>query len=155
VNLKLNRWTGSNFQHSFGGKPIVSYDGKAMFAELAIVQIVQRAGWSSRWVETYGSNNKEPVFLIDWLDAPLTEQISQPLDSAFHQERLAKIAAQNGNSYNGCWDVLAWSGERTLFIETKQYKKDTIRDSQIKWSLAGLKTGLEPTNFLIAQWDFN
>ncbi len=155
LDLKFDRWVGDKIQNTFGGKPIVNYEGKAMFAELAIMNMVLKAGWSSRWVETYGSSRSGPLYFTEWLDAPLKSQIVRPLDDVFQLELLAKIAFVNENSFKGCWDVLAWSGERTLFIESKHYKKDSIRDSQIKWLLAGLSAGLKPTNFMVAEWDFD
>jgi hypothetical protein len=155
LHLKFDHWAGEKIQNTFGGKPIINYEGKPMFAELAIMNMVLKAGWSSRWVEAYGSGKVGPLYFSEWVDAPLKKQIVRPLDSEFHLRLLARIASANRNSYKGCWDVLAWSGEKTLFIESKHYKKDSIRDSQIRWLLAGLSAGLKPTNFLIAQWDFD
>jgi hypothetical protein len=155
INLVFSRWRGEPIQYTFGGKPIIDYEGKAMFVELAIMNMAIRNGWSARWVETYGSKSIEPFYFTDWLDAPLRQQGSQPLDSSYHRDLLAKIASQNGGVYLGCWDILAWREQRTLFIESKQYKKDKIRDSQVKWLTSALSVGLEPHNFLIAQWSFD
>lgn len=53
VNVIFNQWNGKKIQNTFGVKPVVDYEGKPMFAELAIMQMVIRGGWSSRWVEVY------------------------------------------------------------------------------------------------------
>jgi hypothetical protein len=67
---------------------------------------------------------------------------------------LENIATQNGNSYSGCWDVLAWKADKVLFAESKRVKKDSIRSTQTKWLESALKCGLSEKNFLVVQWDF-
>ena len=63
------------------------------------------------------------------------------------------IAKVNGNSYAGCWDVLAWKNDKVIFAESKRTKKDKISATLINWLSAGLNYGLNPGNFLIVQWD--
>jgi hypothetical protein len=70
------------------------------------------------------------------------------------RDLLARIVKGDDNSYSGCWDVLAWKGERTLFIEAKHVNKDHIRFTQLKWRWAGLRAGLTPESFVVAQWEF-
>lgn len=167
VNLTFNRWIGRHVYNTFGCKPVIEYDGRWMFAELAIMKMVEKAGWSARWVEVYYLTKKEPYYLIDWNDA-LTgfHQTSVPPDSPFHIELMSKINKNSAivnaktvkkkiNPYSGCWDVLAWNKEgRTLFIESKHSKKDKIQDGQTRWLEAGLMTGLHEDNFLIVEWKF-
>lgn len=91
-NLTFNRWTGRHVYNTFGCKPIVEYDGSWMFAELAIMKMVVKAGWSARWVEVYYLKKKEPYYPVDWNDTPSGfHQISVPLDSPFHIDPMSKI----------------------------------------------------------------
>lgn len=76
INLTFNRWKGKTIQNTFGGKPIVEYQGSAIFAELALTRMAINDGWSARWVETFGSRGTMPYYFTDWLDAPLKLQIS-------------------------------------------------------------------------------
>jgi len=62
---------------------------------------------------------------------------------------------RNHNVYSGCWDVLAWKGDRTLFIEAKHAKKDHIRATQLEWRWAALRAGLKSDDFVVAQWEFD
>lgn len=67
---------------------------------------------------------------------------------------LAGIAETNGNSYKGCWDVLVWNGERTVFYELKRSKKDRIKATQLRWLRAALEVGLALEDFVIVEWDY-
>lgn len=165
VNLTFNIWKGESVRNTFGGKPIVEFDGKPMFAELAIQRMAVKGGWSARWVEVYYLKNNEPYYLTEWQDLPGPgfKQVTQPLESPFHQSLLstinehsksinATLGKRKISPYSGCWDVLAWKGEKTLFLESKHSKKDRIGDNQRRWLAAGLAAGLKPHNFLMVEW---
>lgn len=93
VNLAFKPWTGPKLQSTFGGKPIVEYRGKPMFAELAIVNKIIEAGWSARWVARSGSIDNGLHYLVDWLDVPFKHQTRRPLDNIKHQEVIPILAA--------------------------------------------------------------
>jgi hypothetical protein len=152
--LTFKRWQGAPIGNTLGGKPLVNYEGKPMFAELAIQRTAVKEGWSARWVQTYGSRRTLPYFFTDWGDLPLSLQVVSPLDNAYCEAILATIAESNGGSYSGCWDVVAWKAKSVLFLESKRHKHDRIRDTQLKWMRAALAVGLTTENFLIVQWEF-
>lgn len=91
VSLKLRRWNGPSLQHGFGNKPLVELDATGMFAELAIQRMAEAAGWSARWVCTFGSKAEGPRYLRSGSDARLDDQWSVPLD-AERDVLLARIA---------------------------------------------------------------
>jgi hypothetical protein len=153
VSLTFTPWTESRLEHGFGNKPLVNHRGEGMFAELAICCIAKKADWDARWVCTYGARRDGPRYLTSWSDVSLDEQQEVPLDQ-YQDALLAKIATENHGSYSGCWDVLAWKGERTLFIEAKHDGKDHIRTTQLQWRWAALRAGLTPESFVVAQWEF-
>jgi hypothetical protein len=70
-------------------------------------------------------------------------------------ELLSRIAAVNGGNHAGVWDVVAWSGQRTVFVESKRANKDAIRPTQTRWLAAALKAGLGADDFLVAEWHFD
>jgi hypothetical protein len=70
-------------------------------------------------------------------------------------ELLSRIAAVNGGNHAGVWDVVAWSGQRTVFVESKRANKDAIRPTQTRWLTAALKAGLGAEDFLVAEWHFD
>jgi len=46
-------WTGKKV-FDFGRKPLLDYDGEVCFAELLILRLLFKSGWSGVWVEAYG-----------------------------------------------------------------------------------------------------
>lgn len=150
----LVKWTGEKLNNTFGGKPVVDVNGSPAFAELAIVDLLAKSGYSVRWAETYARGGKIPAFLVHWEDRPYKEQIGKPITEQWVLDTLLGIASLNEGSYSGCWDVVAWKNERLLFAESKRNGRDRIRPSQISWLDASLRYGLKPENFVIVQWDF-
>ena len=45
---------------TFGGKPVLSFGGRPMFAELVVLNMFLDAGWQGRWVETYAAKASGP-----------------------------------------------------------------------------------------------
>ena len=62
--------------------------------------------------------------------------------------RLRTIAAANGGTYGGCWDVVAWTrdaagGHRLVFAESKRKGSDRIRPTQLRWHQAALACDID------------
>lgn len=66
--LSFERWDGAPVKETFGGKPIISVDGKPIFAEKATMTYFFKAGWQSRWMETYGRSSKFPLCISEGKD---------------------------------------------------------------------------------------
>ncbi len=145
---------GQPLQHTFGNKPLVDFAGRPVFAELCLYELFRLSGWDARWVETYGAPATGPYLFTGWLDAPLKQQQYQPHTAAWVAELLASIAVHNNGRYGGCWDVVGWHGETVVFAELKRFRKDRVQATQLAWSEAGLKAGLQPEIFLFVGWDF-
>lgn len=160
VNLVFKRWNGKPIRDDFGGRQAVDYEGRPVFAEIAMVQMAVKAGWSAFWQQAYPIRQSGPYYYADWKeDAVRKDQTAAgSLDSPYHQDLQASIARYNSNSFRGCWDIIAWNGEgrRTLYIKSKHFGKDSIRDSQVRWFSACLSAGLKKReNFLVVQWRFD
>jgi len=54
--------------------------------------------------------------------------------------------------FGGCWDVVVWRGDATLFLELKRQKKDAIQNTQVEWLSAALESGLTADNFALVEW---
>ena len=159
INLVFKRWRGKPIKDDFGGKPVVDCEGRPMFAEIAIVRMAVKAGWSAFWQQAYPRRQNGPQYYADWKEDAVrkNQATTSSLNSSYHQDLQTRIARYNSNSYRGCWDIIAWNGEgsRTLYIETKQFKTDSIRDNQVRWFSACLSAGLKKReNFLIVKWQF-
>jgi hypothetical protein len=152
--ITLKQWEGLPIANTFGGKPLVDFDGVPMFAELAIMKLFKISGWQARGIETYGARATLPYHFSNWIDGKLTEQ---PIDMILEESVLNilnEISLLNRNTYSGCWDVVGWHNGKVLFAESKRTKKDQLRSTQHNWFAAGLSYGLSISNFLIVQWDF-
>ena len=76
-----------------------------------------------------------------------------PIADAEGSNLLERMAAANGNTYAGCWDVVAWHGDRVIFMELKRRRKDRVQETQPAWVEAGLKIGVGVENFLLVEWE--
>ncbi len=156
TTLTLHKWTGLRIKDDFNRKGLIDFKGVPLFAELVVQRMAEAAGWSARWVEPYAAAPMNPYIMIDWNgDASIGGQVRVAIDDADAEKTLARIAERNGNSYAGCWDVVAWRRTRIIFVELKWTKHDFIKPTQRTWLKHGLETGLSLDNFLIAQWDYS
>lgn len=138
--------------HTFGGKDLLLVDGHAQFAEVAILRCFEEAGWEGRWVETYGRRKLSPGLWRAWQPEGPHAQVEVPITEPWVNERLHDIAAANGHTFAGCWDVVAWREGRLIFAESKKQRKDRIRGTQVRWLEAALRCGLKPEDFLVVEW---
>ena len=158
VELLLRPWVGPLIADTYNGKPLLDVTGRPLFAELAVYELLRLSGWEARWVETYGAPAANPRCYTTWRpDLTAAERRQQPHQLAADcplPPALAQVAAANGHSYAGCWDVLGWHRETVIFAELKRRKKDRLQATQPRWLAAGLQAGLSPENFLLVEWDF-
>lgn len=145
-SLTFPKWSGELPKFDFGKKPIVNYKGKAVFAELAILEILIDSGWNGVWVETYGG--------IHFLkDMPTSWKLSQhnisiPLD----KETLLKNIWKTGKT-TACFDVFAWKGNEILFCEGKHKGKDRLTKAQTKFIEGALACGVPAQSLMIVEWE--
>jgi hypothetical protein len=152
-NVSFGNWIGKPIQNTFGRKTLLKVDNKPSFAELAIVDLFEKEGWEAHWICTYGRVKQNPLFLKEWKDDNLKNQENSPIKKIWVLDLLNKMASLNGYSFSECWDVVAWKDNNIVFAESKRQKKDSIRQTQIKWLEAGLKNGLPEESFLVVEWD--
>jgi hypothetical protein len=143
-------WIGPSLQRTFNRKPIVQFDGRPMFAELAIRQLAEDAGWHARWVRPHGARASYHDL---WIDTPGV-QPKACIDDEPTRETLERIAARNNGLFTGCWDVFAWKGDQRLFMEAKHAAKDHLQKSQNGWLKAALDEGLDVDDFVVVEWSF-
>lgn len=153
-NVTFPKWAGKPLMNDFGRKGVVEFDGKPMFAELAIAAMLRQEGCSARWAETYGRSGKVPIFIDEWDERGYKYQINKLIAEVWVIDALSEIARLNNNSYSGCWDVVAWRDGKLLFVESKRRKRDKIKDTQISWMNAAMQYGFTSENFLMVEWDY-
>lgn len=163
VFLRFPKWSGEPFVDDFGkkGSSMVELDGEHLFAELAVLRLLEKEGWSGRWVNTYGARGEVWKYLTEWKDVPRDEQRNRPIEEAEPRQLLAGVAALNRPArYKGCWDLFAWRGTDFAFFECKRTtprSKDAVTTDQENWLRAALFTGdprLSLQSFCFVQWDY-
>lgn len=141
IQPTFDRWEGPPIENDYGGKPVLGYDGKAVFAELAILRLLGEDGWTGVWVDTYRNR-----YLTD-----LPEN-DGAVELASAQEALLDAVHDRNGSRSGYWDVFVWRDDEVLFAESKWKDNDVIRHSQRAWLEAALEGELSPENFLMVEW---
>jgi hypothetical protein len=161
--LRFPRWTGSQFVDDFGKQSagMVELDGEHLFAELAVLRLLEKEGWSGRWVNTYSGRGEVWKFLTEWRDVLRDEQKNRPIEDAEPRQLLARIAGLNGRArYRGCWDTFAWRGQDFVFLQCKRIApkaNDTVKAEQESWLRSALYLGdrrLSLRSFCFVQWDY-
>ena len=142
--------------HRYGNKPLVLVDGRPQFAEFAILRLFEAAGWEGRWVITW-QHGRNPRLWRSWDPAGPKAQVHEPIAAPWVNARLRAIAAANGGTYGGCWDVVAWTrdaagGHRLVFAESKRKGSDRIRPTQLRWHQAALACGCAAEDFVVVEW---
>lgn len=136
----FKEWRGTPVEDSYGNKPVLSFGGEPVFAELAILRMFQSTGWDGVWVDTYRKKFRTSYWPKDEAVLP---------SGAVH---LFDQICEKAGSRNGCWDVFCWKGDAYCFAEAKWQGHDRIRETQRRWLEAALKSGLSVTSFLIVEW---
>ena len=163
VFMRFPKWTGAPFADDFGKKAagFVELDGEHLFAELAVLRLLEKDGWSGRWVNTQGGKGEVWKYLTEWRDVPRSEQKNRVIEDAEPRQLLARIAGMNKPArYAGCWDVFAWRGAEAAFLECKRTtpkSNDVVRKEQEDWLRSALYTGDQRVtldSFCFIQWDY-
>ena len=163
VVLRLPTLRGEPFVDDFGKKSaaMVELAGEHLFAELAVLRLLQADGWEGRWVSTYSAGKEVWKYLTEWADVPRTEQRTRPIHDAEPRQLLARIADFNRpRRYKGCWDVFAWKESQFAFVQCRriaQKATDLVSKEQEEWLRSALFIGdprLSLDSFCFVQWDY-
>jgi hypothetical protein len=142
--LKLKEWTGTSIANTYNGKAVIDWEGEPLFAELAVLRLFQSNAWDGVWVDSY--RRKFRVGLPD---------VAEPVNLPLEQFNLIDKLREETGRFGGCWDLLLWKGDTTLFVELKRRKKDSIQSTQIEWLRVALESGLTLDSFALIEWDLD
>lgn len=161
--VNFPRWGGAPFVDDLGRKSaaFVELDGEHLFAELAVLRLLEREGWEGRWVTTHGAHGEISRLLTSWRDVPRADQRHVPIEDARARQLLASIAQANKPArYAGCWGVYAWRDGQYVFLECKRSSgagKDRVGRKQEEWmrmALAAHPGVFSADSFCLVQWDY-
>ncbi|HLH29619.1 MAG TPA: hypothetical protein VKY31_00345 [Terriglobia bacterium] len=137
-------WHGEQPTDRYGKKPLVNFEGRMAFAELAILWSLQQSGWNGVWVDTYRRK-----FRTDYWNSPSTELPEEP------RALLDRISAVRGGKQQGTWDIFCWRDDEYLFAESKWKTHDRLKPAQLEWLDAALSLDLPLPSFLIVEWSLH
>jgi hypothetical protein len=140
--LHFRKCVGGQPPRTHGSKPAVDCDGNPVFAEIAIIPLLKQDGFDGAvWVDNWHGYHFRDAM-------PSAPSCELPADVRGIYDRIVKENGRRG----GCWDVLAWNGDRIKFVECKRRKKDSMRPSQKKWLESARNVGLHKEQFAICEW---
>jgi hypothetical protein len=143
---RFTRWSGDPPPSDYGGKPIVDYQGRPAFAELAILWSLQDDGWDGAWV-THRAGGV--VYRDNLMHYAPRSALAESLTTA-----LARIHAVR-STHAGTWDVCCQRSNAFVFVESKRRGRDRIRPEQTDWLEAALSLGLPTDAFLVVEWELD
>jgi hypothetical protein len=161
--LRFPMWRGEPFSDDFGKKSaaMIELGGEHLFAELAVLRLLQADGWDGRWVNTYSGGGEVWKYLTDWQDVSRSEQRTRPIHDSDARQLLARIANFNKpRRYKGCWDTFCWRSAEFAFIECKRTSSkytDLVSKEQEEWLRSALFIGdprVTLDSFCFVQWDY-
>ena len=147
VFLRFQRWDSPPFTDDFGKKAagMIDLEGEHLFAELAVLRLLEKDGWTGRWVNTYNGRGEVWKYLTEWRDVPRNEQRNRPIEEVEPRQLLARIAHLNTPArYAGCWDTFAWRGSEFVFMECKRTApkyRDEVKLEQEEWLRSAVYLG--------------
>jgi hypothetical protein len=134
-------WRGRPILRTHGPKAVLDSEGEPVYAELAILRVLERAGWDGVWVDTWRRKFRRSM-PPDHCELPRGPQ-----------ELYRRICQANGGEISGCFDVFAWKATSFLFVESKRKSQDSIKPTQIAWVEAALDCGVPLDSLLVCEWD--
>jgi len=161
VFVRFPMWRGAPFADDMSKKTaaMVELNGEHLFAELAILRLLERDGWEGRWIHTT-SSGEITKYITEWRDVSRQEQRSRPIQHDGARALLYAIADRSGNRYGGCWSLFAWRENSYAFFETKRQnakEKEKLKPAQEAWVRAALslrEQTMSARDFALVQWDY-
>lgn len=144
ARLGLPLWRGEPV-YSFRGKPVLDLDGEPVYAELAILRLLERAGWRGAWVNAY---RREFRTGLPNRTAPIGFA-SGPASALVH-----RLIHERG-SFVGCPDVaVADKRGAVLLVEAMRWGEGSGRlaAERLAWIAAALDHDVPTACFLVVEW---
>ncbi len=134
-----NRLKPGSLPASYINKPLVTFSGAAMFGELAVLRWLEVDGWDGVWLDTEHDRT-------NWRHMPTR---SSPVTLPPEQQALYdRIVEASGGRASGSFDVMAWRGTHTIFVEYAGPDEKPHRN-QRHWIDAALTAGVSMNDLLI------
>jgi len=134
-----NRLKPGALPASYVSKPLVTFNGAAMFGELAVLRWLEVDGWDGVWLDTV--HDRKHWRYMPTRSSPVT---LPPLQQTLYD----RIVEMNGGRASGAFDVMAWRDGHTIFVEYAG-PDEVAHRNQRRWIDAALKAGVSVNDLLI------
>ena len=124
---------------TYTAKPLVTFNGAAMFGELAVLRWLEVDGWEGAWLDTF--HGRKAWRQMPTVAAPVTLPASA-------QGLYDRIVRENGGRASGTFDVMAWKGAHCIFVEYKG-PGDRPNRSELAWIDAAINAGVSENDLFI------
>lgn len=143
ARLDLPRWLGEPV-YSLGRKPALDLDGEPLYPELAILRLLERAGWRGAWVN---AQRREFRTGLPNRTAPI-EFAAGPAAGLMH-----RMIKERG-SFAGAPDVAADRRGTVLLAEAVRWGEGSSRlaAERLDWIAAALDHDVPVGCFLLVEW---
>ena len=124
---------------TYTSKPLVTFNGAAMFGELALLKWLELDGWEGVWLDTFHGRKA-------WRAMPTVATPVRLPPAA--QELYDRILVENGGRASGTFDVMAWRGAQTIFLEYDG-PADRSNKHAAGWIDAALSVGVSEHDLIL------
>lgn len=132
-------WRG-DLPDGFGSVPnksAFSFDGSALYPELIVVRLLERAGWSAAWRK-------------NWNAAAYWRDIGQPIEpSPLAVSIVDQVSRQAGHV--APWDIVAWRDRELRFLVSRTGGGQRVSAYLANWLDAALRMGIPLGCFAIVE----
>jgi hypothetical protein len=128
---------------SYTDKPLVTFNGDAMFGELAVLRWLEVDGWDGAWLDTV--HDRKCWHGMPTRDNPV--QLPPPAQALYK-----RIVIANRHRASGTFDVMAWRGEQHIFVEYEEGGEQLTRNNRV-WIESAMSVGVSANDLLIVARD--
>lgn len=126
---------------AWASRPQVLLDGRALFPEIALLALFQKAGWKGVWVD--GAHRR------------YYDKMPNVSKGAGLETRIAGLLARVNAAATGrrcsCWDLVLWDGKTVLLVDVESGPV-APGHARVAWLDAALRAGVSPGQFLVVEW---
>ena len=126
---------------AWASRPQVLLDGRALFPEIALLVLFQKAGWKGVWVD--GTHRR-------YFDKMPNVSKGAGLDTRI-ASLLARVNAAAAGRRTSCWDLVLWDRKTVLFIDVVP-GPIAPGHTRVAWLDAALRSGVSLGQFLVVEW---
>jgi hypothetical protein len=128
----------------WGAKPQVLLDGRALFPEIALLGLFQKAGWKGVWADT--AHRK-------YFDKMPNVSKGVGVDTRV-VNLLSRVTSAAGARKASCWDLVLWDGKSILFVDVAAGPSAGLPgQAKVSWLDAALRAGVSLGQFILVEWE--